>query len=46
MVQKISKYRYIPVKRETKDELDRLGNKGQTYDELVTDLIEKWRKEN
>lgn len=46
MVHKVSNYKYIPVKRETKDDLDRLGNKGQTYDQLVVELIKKWRESN
>lgn len=31
----------ISLKRETKEMLRKLGSKGQTYDDLVRDLIER-----
>ena len=31
----------IPVRKETKAMLRRLGSKGQTYDEVLRDLIER-----
>lgn len=30
----------IPVRRETKDRLKSLGLKGQTYDEIISQLLE------
>lgn len=46
MTQKISRYKYVLVKKEIKAELDKLRNKGMTYDELVEELIKKWREQN
>lgn len=35
----------IPVTEETLDKLKRLGHKGQTYDELINEMMDAYRKE-
>lgn len=46
MTQIANKYKYLPIKLETKIQLDTIGRKGQTYDQLVSELIKKWREKN
>ena len=35
----------IPVTEETLEKLKRLGHKGQTYDELLNEMMEAYKKE-
>lgn len=35
----------IPVTEETLEKLKRLGHKGQTYDELINEMMEAYKKE-
>ncbi len=35
----------IPVTKETLERLKKLGHKGQTYDELLNEMIEAYKKE-
>ncbi len=35
----------IPVTEETLEKLKRLGHKGQTYDDLLNEMMEAYRKE-
>jgi len=35
----------IPVTEETLEKLKKLGHKGQTYDELLNEMMEAYRKE-
>ncbi len=35
----------IPVTKETMERLKKLGHKGQTYDELLNEMIEAYKKE-
>ena len=35
----------IPVTKETLEKLKKLGHKGQTYDELLNEMMEAYRKE-
>lgn len=46
MTQTANKYKYLPIKSDTKAELDTIGRKGQTYDQLISQLIRKWKEEN
>ena len=34
----------IVITKETRDNLKNLGQKGQTYDDLIQKLIKEWRK--
>jgi len=36
----------IILNKDTKDDLKKLGQKGQTYDDLIQELIKKWNDEN
>ena len=36
----------IILNKDTKDDLKKLGQKGQTYDDLIQELIKEWRKNN
>jgi len=36
----------IILNEDTKDDLKKLGQKGQTYDDLIQELIKEWRKNN
>ena len=36
----------IVVTKETRDNLKKLGQKGQTYDDLIQELIKEWNDEN
>jgi len=35
----------IPVTEETLDKIKKLGHKGQTYDELLNEMVEAYKKE-
>jgi len=45
MTQKTQKYKYVPIKAQTKIHLDNLAKKGQTYDQILRLLIEKWHEQ-
>ena len=36
----------IVLSKDTRDHLKKLGKKGQTYDDLIQELIKKWRDDN
>lgn len=36
----------IILNKNTRDNLKKIGNKGQTYDDLIQELIKKWNNEN
>lgn len=36
----------IQISRNTKEKLDKIGNKGDTYDSIVRRLLEKYGHEN
>ncbi|OKY77197.1 MAG: CopG family DNA-binding protein [Candidatus Methanohalarchaeum thermophilum] len=39
------KNKRIPVSEKTKEKIDRLGNKGETYDELLNKMAECYEKQ-
>lgn len=41
---KMSELTQIPVKKSTREMLRKLGEKGQTYDEIIRRLIDFWRQ--
>jgi len=36
----------IILNKDTRDDLKKIGQKGQTYDDLIQELIKKWNDEN
>jgi len=36
----------IVVAKQTRDDLKKIGHKGQTYDDLICELIKYWKNEN
>jgi hypothetical protein len=36
----------IALKRQTKEELAKLGKKDQTFDQIIRELLKKWEEEN
>ena len=36
----------IILDKDTRDDLKKIGQKGQTYDDLIQELIKKWNDEN
>ena len=36
----------IVINKETRDGLKKIGQKGQTYDDLIQELIKKWNDEH
>ena len=36
----------IVINKETRDGLKKIGQKGQTYDDLIQELIKKWNDED
>ena len=36
----------IILNKDIRDNLKKLGQKGQTYDDLIQELIKEWRKNN
>lgn len=36
----------VSVKKSTKEELSTVGKKGQTFDQIISELLKKWNEEN
>jgi len=42
----VRKYVTIPITPETKSKVDDVGRKGQTYNQIIQELLSKWSFEN
>jgi len=41
----LAKFETIALNPETKEKLNQLGKKGQTYDQIIKELLSKWKFE-